>query len=101
MKQNELMKLAADADDALKNNLLDKALEISEVISHYNRAAGLAYKGVVALRKEDFDLAEELLLKAFSSMQSNTWLWPTSYPPTLKSGTLKRPWLLASKPRWQ
>ena len=65
MKQNELMKLAADADDALKNNLLDKALEISEVISHYNRSAGLAYKGVVALRKEDFDLAEELLLESF------------------------------------
>ena len=65
MKQNELMKLAADADEALKNNLLDKALEISEVISRYNRSAGLAYKGVVALRKEDFDLAEELLLESF------------------------------------
>ena len=65
MKQNELMKLAAEADEALKSNLLDKAMEISEVISRYNRSAGLAYKGVVALRKEEFDLAEELLLESF------------------------------------
>ncbi len=65
MKQNELMKLAAEADEALKNNQLDKALEVSEVISRYNRSAGLAYKGVVALRKEEFDLAEELLLESF------------------------------------
>ncbi len=65
MKPNELMRLAADADDALKANQLDKALEISQVIYKYNRSAGLAYKGVIALRKEHYDSAEELLIESF------------------------------------
>lgn len=65
MKQNELVKMAAEADEALKANNLDKAEQIAEAISRYNRSAGLAYKGVVALRREQYDLAEECLLESF------------------------------------
>lgn len=65
MTPQKLLELAAKADEALKNNQLDQALEISEVICKSNRSAGLAYKGVVALRKEQYDTAEELLLESF------------------------------------
>ena len=65
MKQNELIKLAADADESLKANDLDKADKTADSILRYNRSAGLAYKGIVALRREHFDRAEECLLESF------------------------------------
>ena len=52
MKQNELVKLAAEIDEALKNNQLDVAEVRAEAMGRFNRSAGLAYKGVVALRRE-------------------------------------------------
>jgi tetratricopeptide (TPR) repeat protein len=65
MKQSELISLAASADEALKQNDLDKAAGIADTLLRFNRSAGLAYKGVVALRREDFDKAEEYLLESF------------------------------------
>ena len=65
MKQDELIKLARRADDALKDNALDKAQGIADTLLRYNRSAGLAYKGVIALRQEKYDQAEELLLESF------------------------------------
>lgn len=65
MKQNELVKMASEADEALKANNLDKAEQIAEALTRYNRSAGLAYKGVVALRRERYDQAEEWLLESF------------------------------------
>lgn len=65
MKPNELIKLASQADEALKANDLEKALAIAEKILQSNRSAGLAYKGVVALRQEKYELAEEYLLESF------------------------------------
>ncbi|MFM8865967.1 MAG: tetratricopeptide repeat protein [Limnohabitans sp.] len=65
MKQNELIKLAQEADEALKANELDKAEQVAVTLTRYNRSAGLAYKGVVALRREQYDKAEEYLLESF------------------------------------
>ena len=65
MKQTELIKLAASADEALKNNDLENADKIADTITRHNRSAGLAYKGVVALRCEQFEKAEEFLLESF------------------------------------
>ena len=65
MKQNELVKLAAEIDEALKNNQLDVAEVRAEAMVRFNRSAGLAYKGVVALRREEFEKAEEYLVESF------------------------------------
>ena len=65
MKQNEITKLAVQADDALRSNDLDKANEIANTIYKYNRSAGLAYKGIVCIRRDQFDKAEEYLLESF------------------------------------
>ncbi len=65
MKQNELIKLAAEADECLRTNDLEKADKVADAIVRYNRSAGLAYKGIVALRREQYDKAEEWLLESF------------------------------------
>ena len=65
MKQNELIKLAADADEHLRANDLEKAEKTADAILRYNRSAGLAYKGIVALRRDQFERAEECLLESF------------------------------------
>ncbi len=65
MKQNELVKLATDVEESLKKNDLDAAEKIACIIVKNNRSAGLAYKGIVALRREKFELAEECLLESF------------------------------------
>ena len=65
MKQNELVKFAQEADEALKANDLTKAGDLADALLRFNRSAGLAYKGVVALRQEDYDKAEEYLLESF------------------------------------
>jgi Tfp pilus assembly protein PilF len=65
MSQNEMIKLAAQADEALKSGNLAKADEVANTLLRLNRSAGLAYKGVVALRKEEYDQAEEFLLESF------------------------------------
>ena len=65
MKQNELNKLATEADASLKANDLEKASEIANAILKFNRSAGLAYMGIVCLRRELLDKAEEHLLESF------------------------------------
>lgn len=65
MKQNELTKLAAEAEASLKLNDLSKTEQIANNIVRYNRSAGLAYLGIVNLRRERFDKAEECLLESF------------------------------------
>lgn len=65
MKQNELVKLAAEIDEALKLNQIDSADTKADSLLRFNRSAGLAYKGVVALRREQFDKAEEYLVESF------------------------------------
>jgi tetratricopeptide (TPR) repeat protein len=65
MKQNEITQLAIQADNALRMNDLEKANEIANTIFKYNRSAGLAYKGIVCIRRDQFDKAEECLLESF------------------------------------
>jgi len=65
MKTQQLLKLAEEADLALKRNDLEKAEAVAATLLRHNRSAGLAYKGVVALRREEFDVAEEFLLESF------------------------------------
>ena len=65
MKQHEITKLAEHADEYLRSNDLNKADEVANTIVRYNRSAGLAYKGIINLRREQFDKAEECLLESF------------------------------------
>jgi tetratricopeptide (TPR) repeat protein len=65
MNQTELVKLAQQADEALRSNDLERADQLADSLLKYNRSAGLAYKGVVALRREVYDEAEAYLLESF------------------------------------
>lgn len=65
MNQNELIKLAAEVEKSLRDNDLSKAETLANSILRYNRSAGLAYSGIVYLRREIYDRAEECLLESF------------------------------------
>jgi tetratricopeptide (TPR) repeat protein len=65
MKQDQLTKLANEADASLKIGDLIKAEDLANNIIRYNRSAGLAYKGIIHLRREEFEKAEESLLESF------------------------------------
>jgi len=65
MNESHLLQLARKADEALKVNDLDAAEASADTLVRLNRSAGLAYKGVIALRREDFEKAEEFLLESF------------------------------------
>jgi len=65
MNEKELVKIAKEADKALGGGDLDRADTLADALLRYNRSAGLAYKGVVALRREAYDEAENFLLESF------------------------------------
>jgi tetratricopeptide (TPR) repeat protein len=65
MTDHRMLQLARKADEALKINDLEAAAVSAEALVRLNRSAGLAYKGVIALRKENFEKAEEFLLESF------------------------------------
>jgi tetratricopeptide (TPR) repeat protein len=65
MSEKELLKLAGEIDQALRDGDLLKAGGIAEKLLKKNRSAGLAYKGVIALRASNYDLAEDYLLESF------------------------------------
>lgn len=65
MVQNKLLQLAQEADDALRKSDIARAKKLVSKLTAQNRSAGLAYQGVIALRENDYDKAEECLLESF------------------------------------
>lgn len=63
--ENELIELAKRVESSLARQDLDKADEIANQLVEKNRSAGLAYRGVVALRRNQYSNAEEFLLESF------------------------------------
>lgn len=65
MKNEDLIQLAAETDQALKVNDIALASKNADLILRHNLSAGLAYKGVIAFRENDLDLSEKYLLESF------------------------------------
>lgn len=65
MNENELKRIAIKIDECLKINELSQAEKHANTVLKFNRSAGLAYKGVIALRQNEYDLAETYLLESF------------------------------------
>jgi len=90
MKQNELVKLAAEIDEALKQSQIDVADSKADALLRFNRSAGLAYKGVVALRREDYEKAEEYLVESFQLNPKQNLALANLIPTYIKNETSKR-----------
>jgi len=65
MKNEQILVVAKKVEDALKKNNLPEAKLNAETVLRGNKSAGLAYKGVIALREGDLDVAERYLLESF------------------------------------
>lgn len=90
MNQNELIKLAALADAALLENKIEEARTAAAKLINANRSAGLAYQGVIALREEKYDLAEELLLESFQLNGKQNLALANLIPTYLKKKDFKK-----------
>lgn len=90
MKETELIALARQVDDLLKDNDFSKAIELTEIILSHNKSAGLAYKGLIALKKDDLDTAEELLLESFQLNKSQNLALANLIPTYLKKKDYKK-----------
>jgi tetratricopeptide (TPR) repeat protein len=65
MKKPEILKLAQEIDELLKSKDYNAAEKIAHKILKQDRSAGLAYQGLIALQREQWELAERLLLESF------------------------------------
>jgi tetratricopeptide (TPR) repeat protein len=90
MKDKEVMKLATLVDKCLLDNNLADALAHSEKILAHNRSAGLAYKGVIALRQDLLDEAESYLLESFQVNKRQNLALANLIPVYIKKRNFKK-----------
>ena len=90
MKETELIALAKQVDDVLKDNDFSKATKLTETILKHNRSAGLAYKGLISLKQDHLEDAEEFLLESFQLNKSQNLALANLIPTYLKKKDYKK-----------
>jgi tetratricopeptide (TPR) repeat protein len=90
VQKSELLKMASEADEALKHNELERVENLALTIERFNRSAGLAYRGVVALRRNEFELAEAYLLESFQLNEKQHLALANLIPTYLKKRDYKK-----------